>query len=126
MPRDCLGKSQSRIVDVPSSTPTDEVVLGNETVCGETCPLCLRPALLEQDHDHRTELCRGRICHECNVHLGRFDRPIAEIDRFLEYLRFWAVMHAESGGRSYTEYMRVAVPGYRRGRRAPRRRKQAA
>ncbi len=59
-----------------------------------TCPLCLTAKPLEQDHDHETDLCRGQICHACNVHLGRFDRPIAEIQRFLEYLRFWAEQHA--------------------------------
>lgn len=94
--------------------------------CFETCPLCLRSAELEQDHDHTTDLCRGRICHACNVHLGRFDRPVAEIQRFIDYLQYWAAQHAEGGGRSYTDYMREAVPGYRRGRRAPRPRKAVA
>lgn len=72
----------------------------------EQCPLCLRQRVLEQDHDHRTELCRGRVCHSCNILIGRFDRPIGEIQRFLDYLRTWSSIHAESGGRRYSEYLR--------------------
>ena len=124
MRRDCSVKGQRLIIDVPSTTPTGETLSGIDA--DGACPLCLRVAELEQDHDHRTDLCRGRICHACNVHLGRFDRPVEEIQRFIDYLQFWAAQHAEGVGRSYTEYMREAVPGYRLGRRAPRRRKQAA
>lgn len=94
-----------------------------ESDSGEACPLCLRRGELEQDHDHRTDLCRGRICHACNVHLGRFDRPIDEIQRFIDYLTYWAQPHIVAVGLTYTEYMREAVPNYKRGRRAPRRRK---
>ena len=90
----------------------------------EQCPLCERPGLMEQDHDHRSDLCRGRLCHSCNVLIGRYDRPIAEIQRFLEYLAFWADEHARVGGRSYTDYMRELVPHYGRGR--GRRRKLAS
>ena len=90
----------------------------------EPCPLCGDAAPLEQDHDHRTDLCRGRICHPCNVHLGRFDRPVDEIQRFIDYLQYWTAQHADGVGQSYTEYMRVVVPGYRRGRRASRPRQQ--
>ena len=96
-----------------------------ESDSGETCPLCLRRADLEQDHDHTTDLCRGRICHACNVHLGRFDRPVDEIQRFIDYLQYWAAQHADGVGQSYTEYMRVVVPGYKRGRRAPRQHRKA-
>ena len=93
---------------------------------GEACPICLRHADLEQDHDHRTDLCRGRICSSCNHLVARFDRPIDEIRRFLDYLQHWAAQHAAGVGPSYTEYMRVAAPNYRRGHRAPRSRKAVA
>ena len=126
MSRDCSANAQSRLIDVPTTTPNSEVLSGNDTGwLQEVCPLCLRPGLLEQDHDHRTDLCRGRICHACNVHLGRFDRPVEEIQRFLDYLQDWAVEHAQGIGRSYTEYMREVVPTYKRGRRAPRRKRAA-
>jgi len=91
----------------------------------EQCPLCLRPSVLEQDHDHRTDLCRGRICHECNVLLGRFDRPAAEISRFIDYLKFWHEQHATVGAQTYTAYMRELIPSYKAGRRAPRKRTAA-
>ena len=125
MPRDLLSETLTshnrRSVNV-----TNRINTVSESDSETTCPLCLRRADLEQDHDHSNDLCRGRICHACNVHLGRFDRPVAEIQRFLDYLQYWAAQHAEGAGQSYTEYMRVAVPGYRRGRRAPRPRKTAA
>ena len=92
----------------------------------EPCPLCGDAAPLEQDHDHRTDLCRGRICHPCNVLLARFDRPTADIQRFIDYLQHWERQHATAGAQTYTEYMREAVPSYKRGRRAPRPRKSAA
>lgn len=92
----------------------------------ERCPLCLRDGLLEQDHDHRTDLCRGRICHSCNVLLGRFDRPIEEIQRFIDYLGLWQAQHATGGGQTYTEYMRELFPNYKKGRSAPRPRKAVA
>ena len=127
MSRDCSGKGQRLIIDALSPTLTDEVVSGNDAAQREVCPLCLRPDLLEQDHDHRTDLCRGRICHACNVHLGRFDRPVEEIQRFIDYLSYWERRHVHPDKhQTYTEYMREAVPGYRLGRRAPRRRKTVA
>lgn len=73
-------------------------------VSGEACHLCHRVRLLERDHDHRTDMCRGWLCHGCNVLLGRLDRPIAEIQRFLDYLKHWSDVHATVGGSSYTEY----------------------
>ena len=117
---------QGRIIYVPVTTPEREALPVIDTRgLQEVCPLCLQPDLLEQDHDHRTDLCRGRICSSCNHLVGRFDRPVDEIQRFLDYLQYWAAQHAEGVGQSYTEYMRVVVPGYRRGRRAPRPRKVA-
>lgn len=125
MPPESLSKTPTSHNRCSVNVP-DPINTVGKSGSGETCPLCLRRAELEQDHDHRNDLCRGRICHACNVHLGRFDRPVDEIQRFLDYLQYWAAQHAEGVGQSYTEYMRVAVPEYRRGRRAPRQRKSAA
>lgn len=83
----------------------------------ETCPLCFERAVLEQDHDHRTDLCRGRICHSCNLLVARYDRPLAEIARFLDYLTQWDTAHAVAGGQTYTDYMRELSPRY--GKRGP-------
>lgn len=88
------------------------------------CPLCGQSRPLEQDHNHETDLCRGQLCHACNVQLGQFDRPIAEIQRFIDYLRFWEAEHAAHGGRSYTDYMREAYPLFRK-RGRPRLRRSA-
>ena len=82
----------------------------------EECPLCHKGAFLEQDHDHCTDLMRGRICHSCNVLVGRFDRPIEEIQRFLDYLAHWADEHQAGRGRSYTEWMREALPKFKHSR----------
>jgi hypothetical protein len=42
-----------------------------------------RPVL---DHDHKTELCRGLICHRCNAGLGCFDDDIEVLFRAIKYL----------------------------------------
>lgn len=88
------------------------------------CSLCGGAGPVEQDHDHRTDLCRGLLCSSCNHLVARFDRPVAEIQRFLDYLTLWEGRHADGGGRTYTDYMREVVPGYGVGARAPRPRTQ--
>jgi hypothetical protein len=57
------------------------------------------------------------VCHSCNLLIGRFDRPLPEIQRFLDYLTFWATEHATHGGRSYTEWMREMYPGWKHRRK---------
>jgi recombination endonuclease VII len=84
------------------------------------CDLCDRDVLLYQDHDHRTDLCRGHLCHSCNIRLGQFDRPVEEIQRFIAYLTYWERQHATVGAQTYTEYMRELFPEYKKGRKAPR------
>ena len=113
-----MAEAQGRLIYVP---------LSSENPNGDRlCPLCNRSdVLLEQDHNHRTDLCRGRICHACNVLLGQFDRPVAEIQRFIAYLTFWESQHATVGAQTYTEYMRVLFPNYKHGRSAPRPRRKA-
>lgn len=90
-----------------------------------TCQICGADGLLDQDHDHRTDLCRGRVCHSCNLLIGRFDRPVSEIQRFIDYLTFWERQHATVGAQTYTAYMQESSPTYGRGRRAPRKRRTA-
>lgn len=44
------------------------------------CPICLKRAATQVDHDHQTGLVRGVLCLYCNAALGAFhDDP--EIDR---------------------------------------------
>lgn len=121
--RNIEENAQGLIIGVLVSEPVAVTSSGNPT---ETCPICRRIDWLEQDHDHATDLCRGRICHACNVLIGRFDRPVEEIARQLAYLRYWRRRNAVAPSQTYTEYMREAIPGYRARRRSPRRRKAAA
>lgn len=111
--------NQSRIVGDPYNSPVNVTSSGYAT---ETCPICRRPERLEQDHDHATDLCRGRICHGCNVTIGRYDRPVHEINRFLEYLRVWGERHSANpaGFQTYTDYMREMNPNFRKRGRRPR------
>ena len=76
------------------------------------CDICARSEAVEQDHDHTSDLCRGKLCYSCNRLLVKFDRPVEEIDRFLSYLRFWAREHAKGEHQTYTDYMRAFAPRY--------------
>lgn len=50
------------------------------------CPICLDPAPVHVDHDHRTGKVRGVLCFSCNAALGQFkDRPDV-LRRAAEYL----------------------------------------
>jgi Recombination endonuclease VII len=111
--RNTEGIVQGRILGDPLALQIGEQCLVSGQVNDERCPLCGRMALLEQDHDHTTDLCRGRICHSCNLLVGRFDRPIEEIQRFLNYLAHWRAEHANGQAQTYTEYMRAFAPRFR-------------
>jgi recombination endonuclease VII len=82
----------------------------------ELCSLCKKRPATEQDHDHRSDLCRGMVCHSCNLLIARFDRPVEEIQHILDYIALWSAEHAAHGGRSYTEWMREAFPKWRHSR----------
>lgn len=54
------------------------------------CEMCSGPPTartLHLDHDHRTGIFRGWLCHYCNTNLGRFGDSIAGLMRAVEYLR---------------------------------------
>jgi hypothetical protein len=69
----------------------------------EVCPICSRPQILVQDHDHETGLNRDMICQSCNQLVGHFDRPTAFIKRVLDYLGLWERTHAEG---KWTPYVK--------------------
>lgn len=52
------------------------------------CALCLRPPSnirLHVDHDHRTGIVRGLLCHRCNRGLGYIQNPDV-LRRAMEYV----------------------------------------
>ena len=69
----------------------------------ENCPICHELAVLVQDHCHTTSLCRDRICHRCNVLLGRIEATPAHLAQLLAYIAGWKAQHA-SGGTRYGQH----------------------
>lgn len=47
------------------------------------CPICTRTKPLEIEHDHATDLIRGRVCHGCNCNLAWFERNEANLALYL-------------------------------------------
>lgn len=50
------------------------------------CEICHRKLRLVVDHDHKTKLSRGSLCHECNKALGAFHDDIELLKSALVYL----------------------------------------
>ena len=104
--------AQSRVICVMPTSQVGEQCIDSGRL--EACPLCGRMAELKQDHDHTTDLCRGRICRSCNLLVGRYDRPLDQIQRFLDYLAYWRAEHSSGRAQTYTDYMRQFAPRYRK------------
>jgi hypothetical protein len=63
------------------------------------CPICGRDAKTAlgvntrrkspwcADHDHKTNMFRGWICHKCNLGLGNFDDSMDRLEGAMRYLR---------------------------------------
>jgi Recombination endonuclease VII/Domain of unknown function (DUF5664) len=57
--------------------------------CPERCELCGSlpgKRALHLDHDHKTGVFRGWLCHICNLSLGKFGDDIAGLEQAIEYL----------------------------------------
>lgn len=54
-------------------------------ICGEHKDNLKSP--LHLDHDHRTGLARGFLCHQCNSGLGNFNDDIDLLERAISYLK---------------------------------------
>jgi hypothetical protein len=71
--------------------------------CPDTCELCGRPPgkrALHLDHDHRTGVFRGWLCHMCNLSLGKFGDHVAGLQAAVRYLRrAQPLLPTESGAR---------------------------
>ena len=53
---------------------------------GFKCPICLKKAIPNLDHDHKTETFKGWICNKCNSALGFFEDDINYVRRAVNYL----------------------------------------
>lgn len=58
-----------------------------ENPCCEICKCDIRDNKLCLDHDHRTGLYRGLLCHNCNVALGHFQDRIGLLLEAVQYLK---------------------------------------
>ncbi len=58
-----------------------------ENPCCEICRCDIRDNKLVLDHDHKTGLYRGLLCHNCNVALGHFQDRIGYLLQAVEYLK---------------------------------------
>lgn len=53
------------------------------------CALCGKVANnLQIDHDHQTMLCRGLLCHDCNLLLAEYERQRSRLQMYEAYLRY--------------------------------------
>lgn len=50
------------------------------------CAVCGSESSLRIDHDHKTGVVRGLLCHHCNVALGHFKDSIDILNKAIEYL----------------------------------------
>jgi hypothetical protein len=60
----------------------------------DPCDCCGKEKHLCQDHDHATNLIRGKICRECNFGLGWFYDDPSRLISAVEYLRRWQNIHS--------------------------------
>lgn len=77
------------------------------------CDLCGHRKKLLQDHDHDNGLCRGKLCHGCNLGLGVFKDDPFKLYKAIEYLKKWRLLHSK-----YTKKERKKAR-YRSWRKSP-------
>ncbi len=53
---------------------------------GAPCECCGRVGRLCMDHDHKTDLFRGWLCHACNVSIGGLGDDLTGLRRAVMYL----------------------------------------
>ena len=53
------------------------------------CGICAEPVPIDSmkiDHDHRTDLVRGALCHRCNIGLGWFNDNNVSLHQAVAYV----------------------------------------
>ena len=60
---------------------------GKCAICGATENNNKRMKYFCVDHDHSTGKVRDLLCQECNFFLGKLEKKLPIIDKFLDYLR---------------------------------------
>lgn len=78
------------------------------------CDLCRREGPLFVDHDYKTDLVRGFLCHACNVGLGMLGETVEGLQRAIAYLQ------QPPSGLTYTEVKRERTKLQQRELRARR------
>jgi ssDNA-binding Zn-finger/Zn-ribbon topoisomerase 1 len=63
---------------------TDQQV--REFKIGKVCAICGSDRNLVIDHDHKTGIIRGVLCHPCNTGLGKLGDSIEGLRRAIAYL----------------------------------------
>ena len=59
--------------------------------CKGVCEMCGKPERqakrLAVDHNHKTGVVRGLLCHHCNCGLGHFNDSIEDLEKAIAYLK---------------------------------------
>ena len=75
------------------------------------CPICLKCEATNWDHDHSTDIIRGKLCRRCNTAIGSLDEDFETLQRAIAYLQ------RAPGDLKYAEikreYMRLAMQKWR-------------
>lgn len=65
---------------------TTELLTKMKQEQGGKCAICDKPKRLLVDHDHKTGMVRGLLCHSCNVGIGLLGDSLESVKRAAVYL----------------------------------------
>jgi len=86
------------------------------------CPICEKREATNWDHDHATDIIRGKLCRRCNTAIGSLDEDFETLQRAIVYLQ------RAPGDLKYAdvkrEYMRLTMQKWRTAHREQEREKR--